>query len=48
MDVPKDSSVNMYNKLSSRFSQWDLGVENSMLSLNGVQVHLLHGCVQSR
>lgn len=45
---PKDSLVNMEDKLSSAFSQWDLGMENSAQSLSGAQVLLLHGCVWSQ
>lgn len=45
MDVSKDSLVNTYDKLSSRFSQWDLSVDNSVQSLNGIQVHLVPGCL---
>lgn len=48
MDVPKDSLVNTYDKLSSRFSQRDLGIDNSVQSLNGIQVHLVPGCVCSQ
>lgn len=44
MDVPKDSLVNMYNKLSSRFS-WQ---KNSVQYLYGIQVPLLCDCVQSQ
>lgn len=45
---PKDSLVNMEDKLSSTYSQWDLSVKNSAQSLSGAQVPLLHGCVWSQ
>lgn len=45
---PKDSLVNMEDKLSSTFSQLDLSVENSAQSLSGAQVPLLRGCIWSQ
>lgn len=44
MNVPKDSLVNMYDKLSSRFSLQ----ENSVQHPYGLRVRLLRECIQSQ